>query len=323
MQSDNLSKFEWTRCTDSPVTNAIPPTVKIGDNVYVGEALRKRGDETAIFKYSLTHDTWSRLPDCPTSQHGLATLDGELIVIGGNITGQLRTNNVYTFRNSKWKQVLPPMPTPRSLVSTTSYENKLIIAAGGTISRSSKGETTRTDRVEIYKKNDCWYSTKRLPFVITQFTMQMVGDTCYILGGTTYNPDYSSTAVYASVSSLRKDAVPADSKYTTPQIQSTWDRLQDKHPLTFPSLVELDGRLVVMGGSVDWKQRSGSKFISTYDFATDTWVEWKGAELPLALYRPGLVNLGNNKVMLIGGQPRSQQFSKVAFIGSYVKGAGK
>ena len=76
-----------------------------------------------------------------------------------------------------------------------------------------------------------------------------------------------------------------------------------------------------MGGSVDHGQRRlGSKFISTYDFATDTWVECKGAELPLALYRPGLVNLGNKKVMLIGGQPRSQQFSKVAFIGSYVKG---
>ena len=74
-----------------------------------------------------------------------------------------------------------------------------------------------------------------------------------------------------------------------------------------------------MGGSVDPNRRRGSKFISTYDFATDTWVECKGAELPLALYRPGLVNLGNNKVMLIGGQPRSQSFSKVAFIGCYVK----
>ena len=73
-----------------------------------------------------------------------------------------------------------------------------------------------------------------------------------------------------------------------------------------------------MGRSVDRNLRYGSKFISTYDFATDTWVECKGAELPLALYRPGLVNLGNNKVMLIIGQPRSQQFSKVVFIGSYV-----
>ena len=329
MQSDNSSKFEWRRCADSPVTNAIPPTVKIGDNVYVGKGLRKRGDESSIYKYSLTHDTWSRLPACPTYQHGLATLDDELIVIGGHTStndglAMVLTNKVYTFRDNKWQQVVPPMPTPRNLLSTASYENKLIIAAGGTINKSSKGESMRTDNVEIYKKeDDCWYSTTRLPFPVTQFTIKMIGDKCYTLGGTADNFKQISTALYASVSSLLENAAPADTKYTTPQTKSTWEELQDRHPLTYPSLVELDGRLVVMGGSVDHVQRHGSKFISTYNFATDTWVECKGAKLPLALYRPGLVNLGNNKVMLIGGQPRSQQFSKVAFIGSYVKGAGK
>ena len=307
--------MEWKRCTDSPVTNAIPPTVKIGDNVYVGYGLRKREDESTIFKYSLTHDTWSRLPACPTLQHGLATLDDEVIVIGGQ-QSRRPTNAVYTFRDDTWQQVLPPMPTPRDSLSTASYENKLIIAAGGTISRNSTGEATHTDRVEIYKKDDCWYSTKRLPFPLTQFTIQMIGDTCYTLGGVA-NADDSSTALYASVSFLLENAVPADSKYTTPQIPLTWKRLQNKHSLTCPSPVELGGRLVVMGGSIDIQQRRGSRFISTYDFATDTWVECKGAELPLALYRPGLVNLGNNKVMLIGRQPRSQQFSTIAFIGNY------
>ena len=285
--------------------------------MYVGDGISKNKDKRTVFKYSLTHDTWSPLPDCPTYQQGLATLDDELIVIGGCAGGRA-SNKVYTFRDDKWQQVLPPMPTPRYQLSTASYENKLIIAAGGTISWNSKGESTCTDIIEIYKKDVCWYTTTRLPFTLTQFTIQMIGDTCYTLGGTaTY--DESSTALYASVSSLLANAVPADSKHTTPQILTIWKRLQQKHPLACPSLVELDGRLVVMGGSVDWERRCGSKFISTYDFATDTWVECKGAELPLALYRPGLVNLGNNKVMLIGGQPRSQQFSEVAYIGCYVK----
>ena len=280
-------KISWRRCADSPVTNAIPPIMKIGDSVYVGYGLRKHKEERSVFKYNLTHDTWSRLPDCPTIHHGLATLDDELIVVGGKITGQVQTNNVYTFRDDKWQQVLPPMPTPRYSLSTASYENKLIIAAGGIITRNSRGEFTHTDKVEIYK-DDCWYSTTGLPFPITQFTIQMIGDTCYTLGGTSYSIENCSTALYASVSSLLENAVPADTKYTTPQAKSTWEKLPEQHPLTYPSLVELDGRLVVMGGSVDYVQRRGSKFISTYDFATDTWVECKGAELPLALYRPGL-----------------------------------
>ena len=278
------------------------------------------------FKNTPFFTVWSRLPACPTYQHGLAT---QLIVIGGHHTNDglamVPTNNVYTFRDDNWQQVLPPMPTPRNLLSTASYENKYIIAAGGTVNKSSKGESMRTDNVEIYKKeDDCWYSTTRLPFTISQFTITMIGDTCYTIGGVANNYNHTSTAVYASVSSLLEHAIPADSRHRTPQITSTWNKLQEKHPLTFPCVVELDGRLVVMGGSVDHVQHHGSKFISTYDFATDTWVECKGAaELPLALYRPGLVNLGNNKVMLIGGQPRSQQFSKVAFIGSYMKDAGK
>ena len=179
MQNENTMKISWKRCADSPVANAIPPTVKIGNNVYVGYGLRKREDKTTIFKYSPTHDTWSRLPACPTFQHGLATLDDELIVIGGHAVDKLAsvpTNKMYTLRDGKWQQVLPPMPTPRRSLSTTSYENKLIIAAGGSITLDSKGETTYTDRVEIYKKDDCWYSTTPLPFHILIITVHYTND---------------------------------------------------------------------------------------------------------------------------------------------------
>lgn len=104
------------------------------------------------------------------------------------------------------------------------------------------------------------------------------------------------------MSSLLENDLRADSRYPIPPISTMWEKLEDKHPLTFSSLVELDGRLVAVGGSVDPKYRQGTKFISTYDFATNTWVECKGAEIPLPLYRPGLVNLGHNKVMLIGSK---------------------
>lgn len=74
--------------------------------------------------------------------------------------------------------------------------------------------------------------------------------------------------------------------------------------------------LTAMGGTYDGRLRLGSKFISMYDFATDTWVECKGAELPVHLYRTGVVKLADNKVMVIGGQPKMQQFSNEVYIGS-------
>lgn len=80
--------------------------------------------------------------------------------------------------------------------------------------------------------------------------------------------------------------------------------------------MELDGKLVNMGGSLDEALRCGTSFISTYDFTTNVWVECKGAELPVPLYRPGVVKLADNKVMVIGGQPKMQQFSNEVYIGS-------
>ena len=126
-----------------PVTVAGPPVVKIGDSVYVGCGVRKAADELTIFEYSITRDTWSHLPDCPTYHHGLATLDDELLVIGGKISEA--TNVVYTFRDETWQEVLPPMPTPRYSLSTLTYENRVIIAAGGTTRRTIDWRV-RTDR---------------------------------------------------------------------------------------------------------------------------------------------------------------------------------
>ena len=271
--------MRWKGCADTPVGTAIPPVVKIGDSVYVGDGLRKKTEESTVFKYSITLDTWSSLPKCPTIEHGLAAMNNELIVIGGRKSDKA-TNIVYTFRDDKWQRVLPPMPTARYLPSATSHENRLILAVGGTLETKQDGEFIRTDIVEIYKKDDSWYSTKRLPFPLTQFTTYIVGDTCYTLGGVTDGDDTYIT-LYTTVSSLLENAVPADGRYSTPQIPITWEKLQDKHPLTFPSLVELDGKLVAMGGSADRYHRLGTKFISAYDFATDTWVKCKGAELPL------------------------------------------
>ena len=305
-----------------PVTAAGPPVVKIGDSVYVGCGVRKATDELTILKYSITHDTWSHLPDCPTYHHGLATLDDELLVIGGKISEA--TNVVYTFRdkNSKWQEVLPPMPTPRYSLSTLAYENRVIIAAGGTTRRTRDGECEQTDIVEIYlKESNSWYSTKRLPFPMCNFSMEILNDKCFILGGIAGSYEDSSTMLYSTISSLIENttvADPAEVRTTQPRT-ITWKKLQAKHLLIFPSLVGLDGRLVVVGGSVEQERRCGSKFISTYDFATDTWVECKGAELPLALYRPGLVTLDSFKVMIIGGQTKSQQFSRKVYPGYYCK----
>ncbi len=292
--------------------------VKIGEDIYAGGGITDSNAVMAdhVFKYNLHQDIWTSLPPCETTFHSLTTLNSELIAIGGIISGQT-TNAVRTFRDGEWKEILPSMPTPRRSLSTISHDNKMIIAAGGVTRRKSNGKTVLTDAVEIYiTDNNAWHSTKRLPFPLAQFKTCIVGDTCYALGGTTYH-DKLNITLHATVSSLLENAEPVDNKYSTLQIPTTWEQLQDEHPLIFSSPVELDGRLFAMGGSAELVLRRGTRFIGTYDFATDTWVNCKGADLPAPLYRPGVLKLDDNRVMIVGGQPKMQQFSAAVYVGSY------
>ena len=305
--------MHWRRCADIPVATSAPQIVRIGDYVYFGGGLRDNLEADTIFKYSIIQGTWTLLPHCPTTQHGLASLDKELVVIGGRSHGK-PTNIAYTFKDNTWKEILSPMPTPRFLLSTLSHEDRIIIAAGGMLCIGNNGVILKTDVVEIYIKDKQWYTTKRLPIEVSSLSATTVNDKCYLLGGTGYTAKESCTALYTTLSLLHENA---NSQYSMPQMPITWKKLKGQHPLFCSAVVEVDRRLTAMGGALGNNPMNykGTKFISTYDFQTDSWVECKGAQLPQAVFRPGLVNLGHNKVMVVGGETKSRQFCSHAFIG--------
>jgi hypothetical protein len=86
--------------------------VKIKDSVFVGGGFRTKDSSPAIFEYRVTKDEWNTLPQCPVLHQGLATLNGELISVGGKNPKGV-TNSVYTLRDGRWKDILPPVPTAR------------------------------------------------------------------------------------------------------------------------------------------------------------------------------------------------------------------
>ena len=284
--------------------------------MYVSEGFTKFGDSYAIMKYSLNQDAWMSLPPCPTHQHGLATLNKELIAIGGGVDSPRKgTNEVYTLRD-KWMEVLPPMPTARFQLSTASHEERIIIAAGGLKEVKSNGEFVKTDAVEIYIKDRQWYTTKRLPLPNYSFSISIVGDTCYTLGG--YGTQ-SCITLFTTMSSLLENAEPADSShYSVPQVPGTWKALEDQHPLVHSTITDVDGKIIALGGAVKKNAlKSGTKIISTYDFQSNSWVECKGAELPLAIYNTGVVKLADDEVMVVGGGYKNQTFSTKVYIGKF------
>ncbi len=296
-----------------PVARSAPSAVRIGDYVYVGGGFHKPGSRSNVLRYSISKDEWKLLPDCPTSKHGLASLNKELVVIGGKLSN-ITTSTVYTFRDGTWKQLLPPMPTPRYRLSIISHEDETIIAAGGVTHTTEKGEKIMTDVVEIYKLGQ-WYTTKRLPCPISSPYFTIKDNTCYISGyferSSFQNPTFSST-----VSSLVENVVPEDPGYYTVH-SDKWDTFLCKHPLMCTALTEVYGQLTTIGGCDE--DHIGTKLISTYDFHSGSWVKCKGAELQLSLLRPGVIKLDDNRVMVFGGEVKRQHFSLQVFIGQFEK----
>ena len=151
----------WERKADLPVGISSPQIVKINNFVFVGGGLRNRFETSAIFQYHIIDNRWTTLCQCPVQKQGLASLNGELISVGG-ICSHGATNIVYTFKDNQWKEVLQPMLTPRYNLSTVS-QSDLIVAAGGSTGRARDGELLKTQAVEIYIKNRQWYITKPIP----------------------------------------------------------------------------------------------------------------------------------------------------------------
>ena len=303
--------IKWNQCADLPTAVALPSIVRIGDYIYVGGGLRRGYD--AIMKYRISQDTWTTLPNCPTYEHGLATLNGELVAIGGTVLSKA-TNRVYTFRDGRWLEDLPPMPTPRCNLSTVSHQDRFIIAAGGTQYVSPTGKRIRTSRVEVYvKEKNQWYSTRSLPFPMAVFSTCIVNDVFYTVGGVGEH-EQSRTTLYASLSSLLRNT---SVEHSTPAPQITWKQLSSQHPLFCASPAAIDGRLIAFGGYSTVELHCADTLVSTYDFFSHRWVKLADAQLPVPLYRPGVITLDNDKLMIIGGQPKSQQFSPSVFIGSF------
>ena len=302
----------WERKADLPVGISSPQIVKINKFVFVGGGFRGRFETSAIFQYHINDNTWTTLCQCPVRNQGLASLNDELISVGGRWSHGA-TNIVYTFKDNQWKEVLPPMPTPRYSLSTVSH-NDLIVAAGGSTGRARDGESLITQAVEIYIRDRQWYITKPIPFPLALASTCVIDGTCYMLGGTG-EPEHSLTSMQASLSSLIEEAIPATRLSVAQERKVEWTTTA--YPLYLSSIVKLEGKIIAMGGSYDAVLRRGTKFISSYDFAADMWVECQGAQLPVPLYRPGVVKLAGNKVMIIGGQPEMKQFSKKIYIGTY------
>ena len=124
---------------DLPFPTFSATAVMIDEHIYVcGGICGDIAMERQVQVYSINHHTWSTLPPSPQYYAQAASINGQLVLIGGRepSSGTV-TNLMSTWNGQIWQQQLPPMPTKRFRPGVTTYQN-LVVVAGG------RGEDGRT-----------------------------------------------------------------------------------------------------------------------------------------------------------------------------------
>ena len=117
---------------DLPIPTVRATAVKIDEHIYIcGGGCGDIAMERQVQVYSINHHTWSTLPPSPQYRSQAASINGQLVLIGGRepSSGAV-TNLMSTWNGQVWHQELPPMPTKRIRPGVTTYQNLVVVTGG-------------------------------------------------------------------------------------------------------------------------------------------------------------------------------------------------
>ena len=184
----------------------------------------------------------------------------------------LDTDKILTFSTSEqsWKEIHPPLPTPRHYATAVTSGNTLVVA-GGSIRNNQRVATVEI--LDIAKK--AWSRGIDLPLPISSPVSVLCGEDFYVLGGFSPQGKQSTVAVCCSVRDLiRSSTSVGEKKNTVETTRETytlgfpWREIPDA-PLTHTTCSSLNGSLVLVGGMKHSKKASGEVF--RYDAMEYSW----------------------------------------------------
>ena len=140
-------------------------------------------NSTVVYEFDAESGEWLTLPDCPHNSFSLTIVDGFLTAVGGNDMW-LRTNKLLSYKDKKWVQKFPSMPTKRSDAVVISNDNVLVVIGGYEENEIRDGTPNkRLETVEIMDiKTKKWFTAAPLPYGITSGTAAICEDFLYIMG---------------------------------------------------------------------------------------------------------------------------------------------
>ena len=266
-----------------------------------------------VHAYDLETDTWWMLPECASTDFGLAVIEGVLTTVGGQFGKRLLNSLMSFYKQRKaWQERFPEMPTKRSHPSVL-YKNKILVVAGGQVDQllgSNYRNNLSLRTVELLKTNlKQWFTASSLPYAVTHMSAAICGEDIYLLGG----GDSIGRSTLNAYTCLLSELVASCKEKRSVCSTEVWHPIADS-PLHLTTCASLGSRLVAVGGR-NQKKRA-NYFVYIYDKEDDSWSEI--GDVFWARYKCLLVGLPEDRLMLVGGLSGKSANLCDALIGSSV-----
>ena len=258
----------------------------IGGKVYIGGG-GAEGGGYKVLEYTIQGGQWREI-DTPVQHFGMAVVNNQLIITGGQDKDGEVTNEVWVLDSASgtWTQPIPAMPTVRYWPSAVGYK-RWVLVVGGSGERCVEVLDTAAKQ---------WYTATPLPSDAVGPSLTMIQDTLYAVWG--------CSAVSVSIPMLISDAMsqsPASDTNSGPKL-TEWQPLPDT-PTKWPTTTTLNGSLVAMGGD------PASSTFAMYLPQTEQWL--KVAKLPIPRCHCTCALLPETEeLMVIGGCDKNRDFIK-------------
>ena len=303
------SKLQWKRCADMPMKKSRMQAVVIGDEVYVGGGANdNKTDTMTVLKYNHFKDEWTRLPDHCVVLFGFCQFQGELFSIGGVPNDPAKVYR-YSTADRKWVESLKPMPTERACPSLLTTASAIIVCGGY---QPTGDEVLST--VKVYSSTTSqWHSADPLPqprFLMSSVTISGCG---FLLGGVGANQQATKSPLCVDMATLINRATSPTRRHDT---TSPWKTLPDT-PLKRSTAATLSGSLLAVGGWDD-ASRASQSTVHVFIRSTNSWVKLPSGDLPVENCVAAMVQLSNNRVMVMGGKDKEHKDTNTCYIGSVV-----
>ncbi|XP_065919298.1 uncharacterized protein [Dysidea avara] len=309
LQTDIFNKrvmVKWEEVAPLPVGRSAHTAVLLHGSVYVGGGFEgksnvERKDCYRLDIYNIYANRWDPSPiTTPHCWFAMTVLDDKLIIAGGRTKSSSNTNKVFVLYRGQWKDY-SEMPTARAGAAAVGYKSMIIVAGGEVLVKDNFTVLATTELLDT--TNGCWYTCDDLPVAHLQLKSKIINNTLYLLGGINGDAIPSSQVFTASLDNLSSRQVKWQSLPDTPWCCST-------------PVVLYNNFLLTVGGRQPSDVTSKTNEVCAFNPSTGLWKEL--ANIPTARTFPGIANVADDTLIMMGGATIETEYSYCTYVGQCI-----